>query len=230
MQEDQKQTRQERKAEKKANRKKKSVGREILEWMLTFAVAIVLALIIRTFVFEPVRVDGNSMLNTLHNNEYMIATKWDYLMGTPERFDVVICHYPDPMAMQDQEVAEDGTPVRRSGGLFNTEENFVKRVVGLPGETLEFRKGELYINDEHIPQNFDKTESQRDYGPVVVPEGHYFVVGDNRNNSHDSRYNDVGPLPGSMIKGHVRCVVFPLSAMRAIESPSLEETPEEAQQ
>lgn len=199
---EQQKTRAERKAEKKANRKKKSLAREILEWVVTIAVAVVLALCIRTFVFEPVRVDGASMNNTLLNGEYMIATKWDYLFGDPDRFDVVICHYPN-----------------------RGRENFVKRVVGLPGETIELREGELYVNGEFVAQDFDRTPSRRDFGPYTVPEGRYFVMGDNRDNSHDSRSineadtrNYVGALERDMIKGHVRCVVLPIKNMRMIDT------------
>lgn len=216
--------------EQRRRRKKRAVWKEILSWVISIALVLVVTRLVHTFVFQPVRVDGESMRNTLQDNEYMIATKWDYLVGAPNRFDVVICHYPDPAAMREMEVAQESTPMRRSGGLFNTAENFVKRVVGLPGEELEIRKGELYINGEWVPQNFDKTESQRDFGPVTVPEDHYFVIGDNRNNSHDSRYDDVGPLPTSMIIGHVRFVAFPLSAMRGVETPSMEGTPPQEQE
>lgn len=175
---------------------KKSAARNAVEWILTILAAVALAFIIRTFIAEPVRVDGESMLNTLQNNEYMIATKFDYLAGDPARFDVVICHYPD-----------------------RGNKNFVKRVVGLPGETVELRAGELYIDGEHIAQDFDLTPSLRDFGPVTVEEDHYFVMGDNRNNSHDSRASDVGALPRDMIKGHVRFVAFPIGSARVIESP-----------
>lgn len=174
----------------KKEKPKKSMPREIFEWVLTIAVAAALALAIRTFLFEPVRVDGASMLNTLENNEYMIATKWQYLWNDPQRFDVVICKYP------------------------GRKETFVKRIVGLPGETLEMREGELYINGELVPQNFDKTSSTKSFPPVEIPEGSYFVMGDNRDHSNDSRA--VGPLTRDMIRGHVRYVVFPFSNIRSI--------------
>ena len=74
--------------------KKKTVFREIVSWVMTIVIAVALALFIRTFIFEPVRVDGSSMNYTLLDNEYMIVTKYDYWLGEPERFDVVICHYP----------------------------------------------------------------------------------------------------------------------------------------
>ena len=176
----------------KPERPKKTMAREVLEWVVTIAVAVVLALGIRTFLFEPVRVDGESMHDTLQHNEYMITTKWDYLWNNPQRFNVVTCKYP------------------------NRSETFVKRVVGLPGETLELRAGELYIDGELVEQNFRRTPSRSNYGPVVVPEGCYFVMGDNRDHSNDSRASAVGALPRSMIRGHVQFVAFPLGNMRAI--------------
>ena len=84
-----------RKNEGKKEKPKKSVKQEIFEWVMVFVVAAALAFVVRTFIFEPVRVDGSSMLNTLTDGDFMIATKYDYLMGDPERFDVVICDYPN---------------------------------------------------------------------------------------------------------------------------------------
>ena len=179
----------------KKDKPKKSVKQEIFEWIMVFVVAAALAFVVRTFIFEPVRVDGSSMLNTLTNSDFMIATKFDYLLGDPGRFDIVICDYPNT-----------------DDGMYR-----VKRVIGLPGETIELRGGELYVDGEHVAQDFDMTENSTNFGPLTVPEDCYFVMGDNRNNSKDSRSPMVGPLKRSMIKGHVRCVVFPFSRMQWIE-------------
>lgn len=176
-------------------KQKKSLQREIFEWIMVFVVAAALAFVVRTFIFEPVRVDGQSMLNTLENNEFMIATKFDYLLGDPERFDIVICDYPNT-----------------DDGMYR-----VKRVIGLPGETIELRLGELYVDGGHVEQNFDMTQNETNFGPFTVPEDAYFVMGDNRNNSKDSRNPLVGALDRSMIKGHVRAVVFPFSRMRLLD-------------
>ena len=180
------------KKDKKQEKPKKSIQREIFEWIMVFVVAAALAFVVRTFIFEPVRVDGSSMLNTLTNGEYMIATKFDYLLGDPERFDIVICDYPN---------TDDG-------------KYRVKRVIGLPDETIELRAGELYVDGVHIEQDFDMTPNEAYFGPYTVPPGHYFVMGDNRNNSKDSRSAMVGPLARSEIKGHVRAVVFPFGHFR----------------
>ena len=180
------------KKDKKQEKRKKSIQREIFEWIMVFVVAAALAFVVRTFIFEPVRVDGSSMLNTLTDGEYMIATKFDYLLGDPERFDIVICDYPN---------TDDG-------------KYRVKRVIGMPGETIELRAGELYVDGVHIEQDFDMTPNETYFGPYTVPPGHYFVMGDNRNNSKDSRSAMVGPLERNEIKGHVRAVVFPFGHFR----------------
>ena len=180
------------KKDKRQEKPKKSIGREIFEWIMVFVVAAALAFVVRTFIFEPVRVDGSSMLNTLTDGEYMIATKFDYLLGDPERFDIVICDYPNT-----------------SDGMYR-----VKRVIGLPDETIELRAGQLYVDGVHIEQDFDMTPNEAYFGPYTVPPGHYFVMGDNRNNSKDSRSAMVGPLARNEIKGHVRAVVFPFGHFR----------------
>ena len=132
----------------KKEKVKKSVGREILEWVLTIVVAVVAALIIRSFIFELVRVEGGSMQDTLENKEIMFVSKFDYsstwlslpfqsnnaaeqapriTFGTPKRLDVVICRYPTR-----------GTV------------NFVKRIVGMPGEYVSLKGGYLYINGTQV--------------------------------------------------------------------------------
>ena len=177
---------------KGAQKPKKSMKQEIFEWIMVFVVAAAMAFVVRTFIFEPVRVDGASMMNTLTDSDFMIATKFDYLFSNPERFDIVICNYPNT-----------------DDGMYR-----VKRVIGMPGETVELSAGNLFVNGELLAQDFDMTPNNTFYGPIVVPEDHYFVLGDNRNNSKDSRSALVGPLPRNMIKGHVRAVVFPFGNFR----------------
>ena len=109
-------------AEKKNEKPKKSIKQEIFEWIMVFVVAAALAFVVRTFIFEPVRVDGASMMDTLVDGEYMIATKFDYLLGDPERFDIVICNYPNT-----------------NDGMYR-----VKRVIGMPGDIIQLLSGELY--------------------------------------------------------------------------------------
>ena len=202
----------------KKEQKKKTVAREILEWILTVVAAVMIALPIRAFAFELVRVDGISMDSTLANGEIMFVSKFDYAStwlsfpwqnekakeeasrittgGDPKRFDVVICRYP---------------------GRGDT--NFVKRVVGLPGDTVELKDGYLYVNNEKYDEPYIRDEYRsgwlNTFGPCTVPEGHFFVMGDHRNDSNDSRSQ--GPLPRSMIVGHVRSVLYPFNEIRGIE-------------
>lgn len=172
---------------------KKSIGREILEWILVIVVAVGAALLIRTFIFEPVRVEGNSMNNTLHDQEYMLVTKYQYLFGDPQRFDVVICHYPD---------------------RGNT--NFVKRIVGIPGDTVAVREGVLYVNGEAVDEPYIDYKPNYTLQDTVIEDGHYFVLGDNRPNSNDSHAPGVGQLERRQIVGKVRLVVWPISEFRTI--------------
>ena len=172
---------------------------------------------VRAVIFEPVRVDGHSMDDTLADREIMFVSKFDYnsiwfcfpwqsaeakenaarwtLFGNPNRFDVVICRYP---------------------GRGDT--NFVKRVIGLPGDTVELRDGYLYLNGERYEEPYINDEYRtgplNTFGPYTVPEGKYFVMGDHRNNSNDSRSQ--GPLDRSMIIGHVRQVVYPFGSWRGV--------------
>ena len=170
---------------------KKSAGREILEWVISILVAIALALVIRTFIFEPIRVEGQSMQHTLENSEFMIVTKPEYLLGEPSRFDVVICRYP------------------------NRTENFVKRLVGLPGDTVEMTGGYLYVNGQRYEEEYITDSNRpRETWAFTLEDGEYFVLGDNRDNSNDSHL--IGPISKDMIVGHVRFVVWPLNKIRMI--------------
>lgn len=296
---------------KKKKKEKKSVGAEILSWVLTILCALVAALLIRSVIFEPVRVEGQSMDDTLADKEIMLVSKYDYsstwlclpwqsdnaaqqmprlTFGNPNLLDVVICRYPARGAV-----------------------NFVKRVVGVPGDTVELREGYLYLNGEQVEAEKDLINAEYrvrtmsdgySFGPYRVPkkgdaltvsgsgetllfqldgenwdrkhtaivardetgkvlkiydrnpeearnarpsvyttvlswdgkeytsgewsgilpeltgktftmdQDYYFLMGDHRNNSNDSR--SVGAVERSMIIGHVRRVVFPFGAWRGI--------------
>jgi signal peptidase I len=285
---------------KKKEKVKKSLGMEILSWVWTLLIAFAVAMVVRAVIFEPVRVDGHSMDDTLADQEIMLVSKYDYnsvwlsfpwqsneakenaprinLFGNPKQFDVVICRYP---------------------GRGDT--NFVKRVIGLPGDKVRLENGQLYVNgtayeepyvndeyrtgslntmDEYtVPKKGDgftvhfednrysfllngerwslsntvmkckdengkaltikdggrtfvydgKTYNQDDQEHAealaklltdisdknfTVDEDYYFVMGDHRNNSNDSRSQ--GAIDRSMIIGHVRRVVFPFGNWRGV--------------
>ena len=169
-----------------------AVKKEIREWLLSLVVAVVVVTLIRSFLFTIIRVDGPSMSDTLLDGDKLFVTIADMKIIGPQRFDVVICKYPQ----------------RR--------DHYVKRVIGLPGEVVELRANKLYVNGEYVEQHFDIGSSAPDFGPITVPADSYFVLGDNRGNSKDSRSAMVGPLERDMIKGHVRAVVFPFGNFRFI--------------
>ncbi len=161
-----------------------------MEWGGCLLAAVVIALPIRAFVFEPYKVDGRSMETTLHNEEVMFTTKYDYLFSGPNRFDVIICHYQ------------------------GRTENFVKRIVGLPGDTLAVKDGYLYVNGEKCQEEYLSQPIYYTMAETLVPEDEYFVLGDNRNNSNDSHL--IGPLKRSQIVSHVRAVLYPFDQIRSI--------------
>ena len=190
VEEEQIQPEKEEETKKGKGKKPVNVKKEILSWILTLGAAVVIALVIRTFLFEPVRVDGHSMDDTLANGEIMFVTKPEYLAGDPQHGDVVICHYP---------------------GRGNT--NFVKRVIGVPGDTLMFVDNVLLRNGEVVEEDYLTR-------PITLGENEYFVCGDNRDNSHDCRNLTNGTpeaIARDMIVGHVRYVVYPFSDARSID-------------
>ena len=190
---------------------------EAREWVISIAVALLVVFIIRTFLFQIIRVDGDSMNTTLLNGERLFVTVTDVLLDGADRGDVVICQYP---------------------GRGNT--NFVKRVVAVEGDQVYRQNNVTHVVYETIDENgetvtVDEALDERygayfpmgasdDYEPYTLGKDEYFVVGDNRYNSHDSRdwkdtssANDVGPITEDMLVGKVRTVIWPLSAIRGVD-------------
>ncbi|NLD82546.1 MAG: signal peptidase I [Clostridiales bacterium] len=200
---------QEKKAGKKGKEKeKKTLKQEIMSWVWTILSAVVIALLIRAFIAEPIRVDGTSMTDTLQNGEIVLVSKLDYRFGSMQRGDVVICRYPGRM--------ESSLPIGAAVSLDHYT-LFVKRLVALPGDTVEISSGVLYVNGEAVPNPEKMGSVPRDYALRQLGEDEYFVIGDNRRTSHDSRSDDVGPISASAIMGKVKCVLLPLSKIRGVE-------------
>jgi len=195
---------------------KKSWKKELREWVVSIAVALMVVFFIRTFLFQIIRVDGASMSTTLLDGERLYVSVLDMKLNEPQRGDIVICHYPN-----------------------RGKTNFVKRVVGVPGDKVcRFQgvtrilydvtneNGEVETVEEMMDERwaiYFPYGSTEDYAPYTLGEDEYFVVGDNRYNSHDSRdwndaspENDVGPITGDMIIGKVRTVIWPLSEIRDV--------------
>ena len=196
----------------KEKEKNKPLMQKILEWIFWLLMAVVVACLIRGFVVEPIRVDGTSMTNTLQNGEVVLVYKLPYLLGDVQRNDIVVCRYPG-------RVNENGAKQINFGATLSLDvyTAFVKRVVGLPGDTIQISDGHLYVNGEQVPDPEFMGSVPRDYGPTKLGEDEYFVMGDNRYSSHDSRSNDVGPISRSAIMGRVTQVVLPLSAWRSVK-------------
>jgi len=191
--------------------RKKHFWREVREWIVSLATALLIVLVLRNFLFNIIKVDGASMSTTLLDGERLFVTVYDVKFGEVERGDVVICRYPN-----------------------RGRTNFVKRVVAVPGDTVYRANGVTCVvytvNGETVVDALDPNRAIsyfagfNDYEPYVLGENEYFVVGDNRYNSHDSRdwndsdpSGDVGPITKDMITGHVRQVIWPLDSFRAVE-------------
>ncbi|GAB4264089.1 signal peptidase I [Thermincola ferriacetica] len=165
-------------------KKKGSFFGEILE---SVAIAVILAFVIRVFLFQPFYIPSGSMEPTLQPGDRIIVNKFLYRFKEPARGDIIVFKYPR-----------------------NPKRDFIKRVIGLPGETVEIRDSVLYINGKKVDQPYlPKGLRYGSYGPVKVPEGSYFMMGDNRNNSEDSRV--WGTLPRENIVGKAMLIYWPLA-------------------
>ena len=167
------------------------VGEELFAWLKTLASAAVYATLIVTFGFQVARVEGQSMAPTLADQDRLIVNKLAYRIGTPQVGDIVMLYYP-----------------------LNPDKSFVKRVIAEEGDQIRIVDGRVFrndvpINDDYVPSEF---RSHDDYGPQVVPQGYYFVMGDHRNNSSDSRH--WGPVPKKYIVGKVKVRWWPLQEVR----------------
>jgi signal peptidase I len=206
--------------EEKVAKKKPNFWKEVKEWVVALVVALLVVFVIQTFLFRIIRVDGHSMDTTLADGERLFVTVTDVKFGSVQRDSVVICHYPNRY--------------NKFLGLIPMQTYFVKRVVAVPGDTIYCENGVTHVTYEQDGETVDKALDERfaqfyvygspfDYEPYVLGEDEYFVVGDNRYNSHDSRdWNDsdpsydVGPISKSMIVGHVRQVIWPLGSIRPV--------------
>jgi signal peptidase I len=160
---------------------------EIVAGVQTLVSAAVYATLIVTFGFQVARVDGLSMAPTLGDHDRLIVNKLVYELGDPRPGDIVMLHYP-----------------------LNPEKMFVKRVIAKEGDTVRIVDGRVYVNDiplhdDYVPAEF---RSHDDWGPQLVQQGYYFVMGDHRNNSSDSRH--WGPVPKKYIVGKVKVRWWPL--------------------
>lgn len=160
----------------------------IIKEILPYIAVIIFVIVIRCYVFTFIRVNGSSMVPTLHNNDIMALNKIGYNFSDISRFDIVV---------------------------INTgHEYIVKRIIGLPGEKIKYSDNKLYINGKVVTENFSHKETE-DFSEVEVAEGEYFVLGDNRTNSMDSRV--FGSFKKEQIEGKTSFVAFPLTRFGKIK-------------
>jgi signal peptidase I len=163
------------------------LGEELIAWFKTLASAAVYATLIVTFGFQVARVEGMSMAPTLQDQDRLIVNKLAYRLGDPHVGDIVMLYYP-----------------------LKPEKSFVKRVIAEEGDQVRIVDGRVYRNDVPLDDSFVPPEyrSHDDWGPQVIPEGYYFVMGDHRNNSSDSRH--WGMVPKKYIIGKVQLRWWPI--------------------
>lgn len=157
----------------------------VVKDLVIYGSIIVGIVLIRSFIATPVRVNGLSMYDTLNNGEIMILNKINYKFNDIKRFDIVV--------------------------VKTHNDKIIKRVIGLPGESVKIENNKLYIDGKEIKDNYAYENTSdfdlKELGFDKIPKGYYFVMGDNRNNSADSRL--IGPVKKSQIKGKANLVIFP---------------------
>ncbi|MBQ4564583.1 MAG: signal peptidase I [Lachnospiraceae bacterium] len=177
------------------NQKKTSVKdkiKSIVEWLIYFLIIFVVAYLLLNFIAQRTLVDGSSMSPTLHNKDSVIVDKLSYRFSDPERFDIVVFRY----------LPKDDT-------------YYIKRIIGLPGETVQIIDGYVYINGELLESDIYGSAVMNSAGrasePITLGEYEYFVLGDNRNGSSDSRIETVGNVEISQIVGKAFVRIWPIS-------------------
>jgi len=167
---------------------------EVWDWTRSILIAVILALLIRLFLFEVFVVEGRSMHPTLHETERLMVNKLVYLYDDPRPGDIVVFE-------------------------FEPGRDFIKRVIGVEGDRIEIIRGRVHINNNLIEEPYlPDSRDIYDYGPVEVPPGYYFVMGDYRQNSMDSRDPRVGFISRDHLKGRAFFIFWPPWEARLISS------------
>ena len=170
----------------------RSLLRGLWDTASTVVLALLITLVVNTFVARAWVVDGPSMQPNLYYGQRVMIEKVTYLLFRgPQRGEVVVVDMPD------------------------SPEPLIKRVVALPGETIEIRGGQVHIDGEPIEEPWVEHTATRDFGPVTVPPLHVFIIGDNRPNSRDSR--DFGPIHVNQIEGRALFIYWPLDQVRGLK-------------
>lgn len=177
-----------RQGERKMTERGDRMKSEIMSWIKCILLAVLLAVFVSEFLIVNSRIPSGSMENTIMTGDKLIALRTSYWFNNPERGDIVVFEYPD-----------------------DPEELFIKRVIGLPGEKVEIIDGKVYINDKEEPlqEDYIKEEMDGSFGPYYVPQGSYFMMGDNRNDSLDSRFWNDKYVKKDAILGKAKLQYYP---------------------
>lgn len=180
---------------------------ELLEWIKIIGTALLCVFIIRFFLFNPIAVDGASMMPTLEDGDKVVINKIGPKLADYDRFDVIVFE-------------------------TNEGEKYIKRIIGVPGDHIKYENDSLFINDKHYEEAYLEDYKQEligsgtltedftleDYlGEIKVPDDHYFVLGDNRQRSKDSRNQLVGFVPKEKVLGAAQVVYFPFNHFKVIK-------------
>jgi len=187
--------RQEQQAEKE---QETSIAKEILGWILYIAIIIGVTYFIVTYVGQRTKVSGDSMESTLQDGDNLIVDKTSYRFRDPKRFEIIVFPYK-----------------------YEEDTYYIKRIIGLPGETVQIQGGEIYINGEILEESYGLEKIWEGYegiakNPITLGEDEYFVLGDNRNHSADSREQNVGLLKRDDLIGRAWIRIWPLDNMGVI--------------
>ncbi len=169
-------------------------ARGVLRFVRDVAVALAISAFIIVFAYQPVRVEGTSMMPGLNDQERIFVNKFIYHWEPIARGDVVVFHYP-----------------------LDPSKSYIKRVIGVPGDTVEVNAGRVWVNGQRLREPYVPAEyrDERSFSRTVVPQGCYFVLGDHRNLSSDSR--DFGPVPRDLIFGKAVFAYWPASRMGKLQ-------------
>ena len=163
------------------------VNEEVKSWIISITSAVLVAIFIRYFIVELYVVDGPSMQPTLQDGERLVVNKFIYHWRDPLRGEVVIFRYPRDHSR-----------------------DFIKRVIAVGGDTIEIKDGHVFVNDALVNEDYIAEKTRTEYPKQTVPEGTLFVCGDNRRNSLDSRFPDVGFVPLELVKGKAALIFWPI--------------------
>ena len=172
-----------------------STARELFQWVAAIVAAVLIALAIDNFVIVNAQIPSGSMENTIMTGDRVIGNRFAYSFSDPQRFDIIIFRYPD-----------------------DESQLFIKRIIGLPGETVEIQDGKIYLNgsDEPLEDVQTKETMVGSFGPYTVPENSYFVMGDNRRVSLDSRSEEVGTVSEDSIVGKAFIRLYPFNQIKLL--------------